>query len=260
MELTIGILEPTTISILFEALTIHIDGLTRYPILFGKSRDRFTAREATFDVLYLLWRERGLPTALIVGVTLSGKGYAFFLSLSYHLALKLCDRSEDIEVEGLAGIGIDAVKLHSLFVEDDFYPSSEQFLYDIQKVTERACQTVYAVDVQGVAITQIGQTFFELGAISIFARAFVLKDLIQFYAVELSVGVLVYGGNSDIAYLLTAHRIFSLCRCYVLGNTLDLFEKVSRNIKFSNCLTLYTEKRGASWKCNFEWHLIGKNE
>ena len=217
------------ISILFEALTIHIDGLTRYPILFGKSRDRFTEGEATFDVLYLLRRERRLPTALIVGVTLSGKGYAFFLSLSYHLALKLGDRSEDIEIEGLARIRIDAIKLHSLFVEDDFYTSSEQFLYDIQKVTQRACQTVYAVDVQGVAITQIGQTFFELGAICVLTATLILKDLIQFNAVELSVGVLVYGGNSDIAYLLTAHRIFSLCRCYVLENTLDLFEKVSSN-------------------------------
>ena len=230
MELTIGILEPTTISILFEALTIHIDGLTRYPILFGKSRDRFTAREATFDVLYLLWRERRLPTALIVGVPLTSQEDAFFLSLSYHLAFKLCDRSKDIEIEGLAGIGIDAVKLHSLFVEDDFYPSSEQFLYDIQEVTERACQTVYAVDVQGVAITQIGQTFFELRTISVLTATLILKDLIQFNAVELSVGVLVYGGNSDITYLLTAHRIFSLCRCYVLGNTLDLFEKVSSNV------------------------------
>ena len=155
MELTIGILEPTTISILFEALTIHIDGLAGYPILFGESRDRFTESETSLDVLYLLRRERWLPTALIVGVPLTSQEDTFFLSLSYHLSLKLCDRTEDIEIQVLCGIGLVAVEVHILFDEADTDLSGEQVLDDIEEVTERPRQSINAMNDQRVAITEV---------------------------------------------------------------------------------------------------------
>ena len=76
---------------------------------------------------------------------------------------------------------------------------------------------------EGVSITEVCEALGEFRTVGVFAGAFVLKDLIQFNAVELSVGVLRYGGNSDIAYLLTVHRIFSLCRSDVLLNSLKPF-------------------------------------
>ena len=155
MELTIGILEPTTISILFEALTIHINGLTRYPILFGDGSEGLTEGKTSLDVLYLLRRERGLPTTLIVSVPLTSQEDAFFLSLSYHLSLKLCDRSEDIEIQILCGIGLVAVEVHILFDEADTDLSGEQVLDDIEEVTERPCQSINAMNDQRVAITEI---------------------------------------------------------------------------------------------------------
>ena len=146
---------PYGISTFFETLTIHVDGLTGYPILFGKSRDRFTESEASLDVLYLLRRERGLPTALIVGVPLSRQEDTLFLSLSYHLSLKLCDRSEDIEIQVLCGVGLVAVEVHILFDEADTDLSGEQVLDDIEEVTERPRQSINAMDDQRVAITEV---------------------------------------------------------------------------------------------------------
>ena len=82
-----------------------MDGLARLVTLSPRAR-----RE--FDSLYLFLRQRRLPATLIVGITLSGKKDTLTLSLFYHLAFKLGYRTENVEIQGLARIGVTVVKLH----------------------------------------------------------------------------------------------------------------------------------------------------
>ena len=187
---------------------MKVDGLAGDLILSGDGSERFSVGETQFDFVYLLRSEEALATALVVCVPLTSKGYAFGLPFSYQSPFKLSDRSKDIEIQVLCGVGIISVEVHSFFDKPNAYLSGEQFLDDIEKVTERTSKAVYAMDDQSVSVSEIFQTGLELRAVCVFATTFVLKDLIQFNAVELSVGILVYGGNSDISYLLTVHRIF----------------------------------------------------
>jgi hypothetical protein len=147
--------ELSRISIFFVSLTIHIDGLTRDAVFLRQMSERLSESETSLDFLYLLRSERRLPTALIVGVPLSRQEDAFPLSLSYHLAFPLCDRSEDFEIQILCRITRITVKLHSFLDELDAYFSGEQVLDDIEKVTQGTGEAVYAMDDQFVSLTEV---------------------------------------------------------------------------------------------------------
>ena len=193
MELTASMPELSRISIFFVSLTIHIDGLTRDAVFLRQMSERLSESETSLDFLYLLRRERRLPTALIVGVPLSRQEDAFSLSLSYHLSLKLSDRSEDFEIQVLCRIGLVAVELHSFLDELDAYFSGEQVLDDIEEVTQGTGEAVYAVDIERVSISEVFQAGSELRSVCILAGTFVLKDLIQSYASQLTVCMLFHG-------------------------------------------------------------------
>ena len=137
---------------------MDIDGLARHAILLGEAGNAFSESETRVDSLYLFLRQRRLPAAPIVGITLSGEEDSLALSLFYHLAFKLGYRAENVEIQGLARIGVTVVKLHSFLVEDDFYASGKQFLHEVEQIAERTCQAIYAVDVERVAVTEIGET------------------------------------------------------------------------------------------------------
>lgn len=189
---------------------MDIDGLARHAILLGEACNAFSESETRVDGLYLFLRQRRLPAAPIVGITLSGEEDALTLSLFYHLAFKLGYRAENVEIQGLTRIGVTAVKLHPFLVEDDFYAPGKQLLHEVEQVAERTCQAIYAVDVERVAVTEIGETLRQGRTIGILAGTFVLVHLVQRDAVKLSLGVLIYGRNSDVANLLAAHSL-SLC-------------------------------------------------
>ena len=169
---------------------MKVNGLAGNLILSGDGSERFSVGETQLYLFDLRWSEETLTTDLVVCVPLTSKGDAFFLSLSYHLAFKLCDRSEDIEIQFLCGVGIISVEVHSFFDKPNAYLSGEQFLDDIEKVTERTSKAVYAMDDQSVSVSEIFQTGLELRAVCVFATTFVLKDLINGYASYLSVRAL----------------------------------------------------------------------
>ena len=50
---------------------MNIDGLARHAILLGEAGNAFSESETRVDGLYLFLRQRRLPAALIVGITLS---------------------------------------------------------------------------------------------------------------------------------------------------------------------------------------------
>ena len=169
---------------------MEIDGLTGDLILTGNGSEGFAVGETQFDFVYLLRSEEALATALIVCVPLTSQSNAFCLSLSYQRPFKLSDRSKDIEIQVLCGVGIISVEVHSFFDKPNAYLSGEQFLDDIEKVTERTSKAVNAMDDQSVSVSEIFQTGLELRAVCVFATTFVLKDLINGYASYLSVRAL----------------------------------------------------------------------
>ena len=128
--------ELSRISIFFVSLTIHIDGLTRDAVFLRQMSERLSESETSLDFLYLLRSERRLPTALIVCVPLTSQEDAFSLSLSYHLSLKLSDRSEDFEIQILCRIGGITVELHPFLDELDAYLSGKKSLDDFEEVTQ----------------------------------------------------------------------------------------------------------------------------
>ena len=131
MELTTSMPEPSRISIFLKSLTVDVDSLAGDFILSGNGSNGFPTSKTQLDFLNLLRSEGGLPTAPIVCVPLTGKGYSFGLSFSYQCPFVFSDRAKHFQVECLRGIGIYTVKGHSFLVEDNLHSSGKQVLYDV---------------------------------------------------------------------------------------------------------------------------------
>jgi hypothetical protein len=58
------------------------------------------------------------------------------------------------------------------------------------------------MDMQGVSLSNIIKALLEAGTLCIFTAEFIGEGFIKVDAVKLAIGVLVYGGNSDISNVM----------------------------------------------------------
>lgn len=168
----------------------------------GQCLLRLALGDPRLDFLDLGWSESLGSSHLLPGL-LSGSD-ALSLPLLDDRPLELGNRADDLKLELLEGIVLPG-EGQVLLVEANGHASTCQLVEHPEQVLEVSCQPVDAVDMERVALPQVGHALQELWPLGVLGAGLLGEDPVQLDALKLAVRVLVDRADPDIPDLLSAH-------------------------------------------------------
>ena len=181
-----------------------VEGSSAHPKISCDFRFALPISDHLASEFCLLWCEGWLASFVLpCGF---GNGNPFSLPLPNHGSFKLGDCADNLELELLKGVFRFACgKGESFLVEGDRNIPLVQALDDPQKVLKIASESVDAVHMQRIPITEVVQASNQLWPGSILSTASVGEDLVQVKTIELPGCVLICAADTDVADLLSFH-------------------------------------------------------